>query len=106
MREDRCRGFDGHFGGWMRGFYGRWRQLSYLLLRCHDVPRHLDAHDAGPARKHLTKRFVDNARRIGRAFDALRPFDEAADRRQLIAQFVQVTAAASDELARHLAGDA
>ena len=82
------------------------RERAHEFDAGHHVPRHLDRHRAGPSRQHLPERFVNDPGCVGRALDPRRPFQQAAQRAELVRQFVQVAAAAVEELRRHLAGNA
>ena len=64
--------------------------------------------DTGPRRPDsISWNARDTMRRRGVGiFDALRPFDEGAQRRELVRHLVQMAAALAEERGRHLAGQA
>ena len=70
------------------------------------VPRHLQRHRAGAAGQHLLEGTRGQIGGLARVLDALGPFQQAAQRGELVRQFVQLAAAAADHHAGHLAGQA
>ena len=70
------------------------------------VPRHLQRDRAGAARQHLLEGARGEVGGLARMLDALGPFQQAAQRGELVRQFVQLAAAAADHHAGHLAGQA
>ena len=74
-------------------------------LREH-VPRHFQRHRTAAARHHLLERARHRGRRQIGIFDAFGPFDEGAQRRELVRHFVQMAAALAEKFRRHLSGQA
>ena len=81
----------------LRGDFGRCPEL---------VPRHFQRDRAGASRQHLLEGARGEIRGLARMLDALGPFQQAAQRGELVGQFVQLAAAAADHHAGHLAGQA
>ncbi len=71
-----------------------------------DVPRHFQRDGAAAPRQHFLKGARDHCGRDIGVFDALRPFHESAQGRELVRHLVQVTTALAEELRRHLPSQA
>ncbi len=70
------------------------------------VPRHFQRDRAAPARHHLLERARHHGGRDIGIFDAVGPFHEGAQGRELVRHLVQMAAALAEKLRRHLAGEA
>ena len=88
-------------GNGSNGFAG----ADVRALREH-VPGHFQRDGSAPSRQHFLKRARDQRRRGVGIFDALGPFDEGPQRRELVRHLVQMAAALAEKLRRHLSGQA
>ena len=70
------------------------------------IPRHFQRRRPAPARQHFLKGTADHGGRDIGILGAIRPFDESAERCELVGHFVQMAAALAEKLRRHLAGQA
>ena len=79
---------------------------AHLSALGEDIPRHFQRHRSAAARQHFLERARHHRGRDVRIFDAVGPFHEGAQRRQLIRHLVQMAAAFAQKLRRHLTGQA
>ncbi len=85
--------------------FKRRRCGGFRALREH-IPRHFQRHRAAAAGHHLLKSARHFGRRVRGIVDALGPFHETAERRELVRHLMQMTAALAKIIARHLTGEA